>query len=67
MKQFIFVKDLKSMCDTYQSFEELEEKDDPRTLLDNLESKSKTIESNSKTLESNIKTIVVPMEYHFIH
>jgi hypothetical protein len=52
MKQFIFVIDLKSMCDTYQSFEELiEEKDDPRHLLDTLESKS-------------IESIVVPLEYY---
>jgi len=47
------MKDLKSMCDTYKSFEELiEEKDDPRHLLDTLESKS-------------IKSIVVPLEYYF--
>ena len=55
MKQFIFVKDLKSMCDTYQSFEELiKEKDDPKQLLGTLKSK-------------RIKYIFVPLEYHFIH
>ena len=55
MKQFIFIKDLKYMCNTCQSFEEpVEEKYYPKQLLKTLESKS-------------IKSIVVPMEYHFIH
>ncbi len=40
MKQFIF-KDLKTMCNTYEKFEELiEDEDDPKQLLETFKSKS---------------------------
>jgi DNA-directed RNA polymerase subunit N (RpoN/RPB10) len=49
------MKDLKYICNTYQSFKELIEKeDDPKQLLETLKSK-------------RIKYIFVPLEYHFIH
>ena len=40
MKQFIF-KDLKTMCNTYETFEKLiEDEDDPKQLLETFKSKS---------------------------
>ena len=42
MKLFIFIKDLKHMSNTNQSFKELiEDEDDPKQLLENLKSKNK--------------------------
>jgi len=52
MKLFIFIKDLKYMSNTNQSYKELiEDEDDPKQLSD--------------TLKSRCKYIVVPLEYHF--